>query len=503
MNQILAMPETVSRTHPVRPEASRLMQLVPHISSTALFMKNRLIENGSDGDVAATDSVAVFFWPAFFLRYDKPQRTFILLHEYLHGAYAHPQRGGLMHRRLGDRYSDQVFGIACDGIVNGGIMGDTMLTNSRDISTPPDLVTLAKLHEYAQAVVAFTKRTEIQIDRMREISKLSVETLYAILIELRDAAQEAVDGCEGGGDGKGKGGGSGDRTSERRTGDNDDSPDGQGDGDGDQEEDNAPSDRQPQPKPRTDEEKQRDKVERFLNLLKRPSDLMKEAIGRMTTQELEDLIRGAGDRLRAASHMHGTRPGGLIEALTGDIPTVNTPWESTFRSVTQRYLSRDRVKNHGKPGRRVMTQEAMGSNEIVWHPARKRKPVPHVVVITDSSGSVGAEEYLNYLSEIQAMKKRTQARITSIVADVDVQSVQEIDHIRDLRKIEFKGRGGTDFRPAIEFAQTLDPDLIIYLTDLGGTFPREAPRMPIIWAVCSAYGASNDTVPFGRVININ
>lgn len=502
MNQILAMPDTVSRTHPVRPEASRLMQLVPHISSTALFMKNRLIDSGPANDVAATDSLSVFFWPAFFLQYDKPQRTFILLHEYLHGAYAHPQRGGLMHRRLGNKYSDQVFGIACDGIVNAGIMGDTMLSNSRDIATPPDLITLAKLHEYAQAVVAFTKRTDIPIDRMREISKLSVETLYGILIELRDAAQSAMDACPQDGQGKGTGGGG--QSSGKLSGDNDDSPGGQSDGEDDQGQDDSPTQpQQQQSKPRTDEEKQRDKIEHFLNLLKRPSDLMKEAIGRMTPQELEDLVRTAGDRLRAASHMHGTRPGSLIESLNGDIPTVNTPWESTFRSVTQRYLSRDRVKNHGKPGRRVMTQEAMGANEIIWHPSRKRNPVPHVVVITDSSGSVGAEEYLNYLSEIQAMKKRTQARITSIVADVDVQSVQEIDHIRDMHKIEFKGRGGTDFRPAITLAQDMDPDLIIYLTDLGGTFPADAPRMPIIWAVCSAYGASNDAVPFGRVININ
>lgn len=483
MQQILEMPETVNRTRPVREEASRLMQLVPHISSTALFMKNRLVDRGGHSDVAATDSNSVLLWPAFFIRYSKSQRTFILLHEYLHAAYAHPQRGGLLRRRLKERYSDEAFGIACDGIVNAAIMGDRMLGNARDISVPDDLITLQGLYEYAQAIVKLTKRTDIPIDRIRDISKLSVETLYAILIDLKEAAEQKMKGCENG---------DGDPTDQEGDGSGD-TPSGANDDEGESRPGRGGKDE------RTDEQKARD----FLEMMKRQSDLMSEAIARMTPQELEDAVRQAGDRLKSATHMHGNRAGGMIEALAGDIPQVGTPWENTFRSVTQKHLSRDRIKNHGKPGRRVMTQEAMGANEIVWHPSRKRKPVPHVIVITDSSGSVDVEEYTRYLSEIQAMKKRTQARITSIVADVDVQSVMEIEHAKDMKKIEFKGRGGTDFRPALALADSMQPDLIIYLTDLGGTFPQDAPVAPVIWAVCSAYGASNDQIPFGRVITIN
>ena len=56
-----------------------------------------------------------------------------------------------------------------------------------------------------------------------------------------------------------------------------------------------------------------------------------------------------------------------------------------------------------------------------------------------------------------------------IVCDADVHHVQDFfgrEGAKLLRGFEFKGGGGTDFRPAIAEAAKWKPDLLIYLTNL-------------------------------------
>src|SRR3546814_1023040 len=82
-------------------------------------------------------------------------------------------------------------------------------------------------------------------------------------------------------------------------------------------------------------------------------------------------------------------------------------------------------------------------------------------------------------------------RSTDLVGEV-VYSEESDLKISELKP---KGGGGTDFRPAIALAETMRPDLIVYLTDLAGTFPDRKPRTPIIWAFPPTY--SRYETPFG------
>jgi predicted metal-dependent peptidase len=63
------------------------------------------------------------------------------------------------------------------------------------------------------------------------------------------------------------------------------------------------------------------------------------------------------------------------------------------------------------------------------------------------------------------------------------------------------GGGGTSFIPPFEWIKANDDeekiDAAVYLTDLMGSFPREAPPYPVIW--CTILPGE---VPFGDVVNI-
>src|SRR3546814_7394222 len=100
------------------------------------------------------------------------------------------------------------------------------------------------------------------------------------------------------------------------------------------------------------------------------------------------------------------------------------------------------------------------------------------------------------IKEISTICKRVNTSQIIIFADADVCEVVDIeDSDRKISELKPKGGGGTDFRPAIALAETMRPDLFVYLTDFAGTFPDRKPRPTIIWAFPPPY--SRYETPFG------
>jgi predicted metal-dependent peptidase len=59
------------------------------------------------------------------------------------------------------------------------------------------------------------------------------------------------------------------------------------------------------------------------------------------------------------------------------------------------------------------------------------------------------------------------------------------------------GGGGTDFGPCFDWLEKrgIQPQTLVFLTDLCGTFPSTVPSYPVIWASTERRNA-----PFGAVI---
>jgi len=110
-------------------------------------------------------------------------------------------------------------------------------------------------------------------------------------------------------------------------------------------------------------------------------------------------------------------------------------------------------------------------------------------IILDTSGSMSQELLSKALREAAgAMKAANLDRCWFIQCDADVHSTKRI-RIKDLAKLELRGRGGTDFVPALEQAAKIKPkiSLVIYLTDGDGNAPNTPPPFDVIWCVFKSH----------------
>jgi predicted metal-dependent peptidase len=82
--------------------------------------------------------------------------------------------------------------------------------------------------------------------------------------------------------------------------------------------------------------------------------------------------------------------------------------------------------------------------------------------------------------------------------DTEIKSVEKINDLRDMSKIQFTGRGGTCIEPVIEWANKNKPQLLMVFSDGDFNFPEVQTKVPTIWLV---YNNPNFTAPFGKVIH--
>ena len=123
---------------------------------------------------------------------------------------------------------------------------------------------------------------------------------------------------------------------------------------------------------------------------------------------------------------------------------------------------------------------------------REVKRVREFVIVLDTSGSTSGElvqkfvqKTYNILKQEESFSEKTNIHIIQCDKEVkeDVKITSEEDLDRYLKKMEIKGQGGTDFRPAFSYVDQLIRDHeftnlkgMIYFTDGFGEFPEKKPE---------------------------
>lgn len=124
-----------------------------------------------------------------------------------------------------------------------------------------------------------------------------------------------------------------------------------------------------------------------------------------------------------------------------------------------------------------------------------------VALIVDTSISC-TQEHLNIFSgECNSVAELTTSKKYAIYCDSDIAGVDEFEADDDV-DFQFRGGGGTDFRPPFKWIddQGIDPKIAIYFTDGECNRFPEPPHYPVIWAIYN--GDENFDPPFGDVIHI-
>jgi predicted metal-dependent peptidase len=409
--------------------------MYPMMGSTALFMEH--VEGPVP--IAATNGRQVIFGKGFAPLSD-PQKNGVVLHEYLHCVLSHPQRGALLRMKLKDDYCPTGFNIAADALINVVIREDAKRTSL--IGLPDGCIDIDMIRKDLITLGI------IESDGL-PTATTSVETIYDKLMQARRMQQEERPHNEGGVPG-------GARATE-----------------------NDPERNQA--------------LDRIAGMFRDEPDLVADE---GTAEEMRERIREQGARLANASSF-GNSHGNLLERIKGDIPLSRVPWESRFRTISARHLARERRRTNRKPSGAMISRDAMGGRAI-WESGRMRTPKPKALVIADSSGSIGMDLYLGFLGELDGMRRRTNATLLFAQADTQLGDVREITDTSDLRTLSLGGRGGTDFIQPLAVAEEMQVDLVIYMTDLDGSFPEKC-GVPVIWV---APEGKSRTPPFGRLVEI-
>ena len=219
----------------------------------------------------------------------------------------------------------------------------------------------------------------------------------------------------------------------------------------------------------------------------------RDKIDQQQTLDVEDALR--------AAKMHGNMPAGL-ERLIEAGKEHKIYWYDELRDFMEKVTERGDY-SWIAPSRRYI------SHGFVLPGLSEEEILPNIVVVCDTSGSIGDHELEQYAAEISNVLEEFNCRFTVIYCDTQVNNTEEFS-IDDLPiKLNATGGGGTYFMPAFEHVRDNfeDAQAIVYFTDMDCfDWPQVRnydPKLPVLWL--DSYGGRvvnrpGFTLPFGKHI---
>ena len=153
------------------------------------------------------------------------------------------------------------------------------------------------------------------------------------------------------------------------------------------------------------------------------------------------IVEAALGALQMAHSGIGSLPGGM-ERLIDEFTKSKVRWQDYLEETLTTVMGDD--YSFRRPYKPTLIY-CDTYNPTVLNPEKSK-----VVVIVDTSGSIGKKELQTFLSEVQEILK--QYKVTFISCDATVQKVVEDEDIEKIIK-NVKGGGGTEFEPAFEWIE--------------------------------------------------
>ncbi|RTZ73243.1 MAG: hypothetical protein DSZ00_00680 [Gammaproteobacteria bacterium] len=214
----------------------------------------------------------------------------------------------------------------------------------------------------------------------------------------------------------------------------------------------------------------------------------------LTPEERDNLEVQWQQRLAGAAQqaLQAGKMDGAMARLVDHLLQPHLPW----RMLLARYMTAAARDDYS-----YMRQSRRNQSDAIL-PALRSSQV-EVVVAVDTSGSIRDSEIAEFLAEVSALKGQMRARITLIPCDARIAEGAPwiFEPWEELRlETTISGGGGTDFRPVFQWVeeQGLQPEVLIYFSDLEGTFPELAPNYPVLWLV-----KGKEKPPWGQRIQLN
>ena len=213
---------------------------------------------------------------------------------------------------------------------------------------------------------------------------------------------------------------------------------------------------------------------------------------KVAREELRKKWEQAQQSIAQTARLKGDFPGNLIEQLERTKSGVD------WLAILQRFLLSTSATDVSED---LFDRRFLGDG--VYVEAIDTPQVEDIIFAKDTSGSMEGLWLSQTCSEIQSAMQAVKIK-RCWVLDIDASLQGVIQEYGPNDEIDFsaKGRGGTDFRPPFDWAETECPTIpkaMIYFTDGWGPFPEKAPPYPVLWMT---FGEDPETYPFGDVIDM-
>ena len=189
----------------------------------------------------------------------------------------------------------------------------------------------------------------------------------------------------------------------------------------------------------------------------------------------------------------GNTPGNLVETIEA-MHVHQVDWRELLRRFMDSHDKSDYTWS--RPNRRHI-------HHGLYLPSAWGESMDEIVFAVDTSGSMSERELSAVWTEIRAAANEINPKSVIVMqCDHALQEVKEY-RIGELpEKITVKGRGGTSFEPVFaEMENRRPPACLIYMTDMMGKFPKDAPGYPVMWIDTYGYNFEQNA-PFGEVIKL-
>jgi len=195
----------------------------------------------------------------------------------------------------------------------------------------------------------------------------------------------------------------------------------------------------------------------------------------------------AVEQAETVAKVAGKLPGGAARALETS-QAARVDWRELLRRAWSDTIPSD--YSWTRPNRRHIWSG-------LYLPGVTMEGVGEIAIAVDCSGSVSPRQLGLFEAEIRSILTGQQPCLVHVLY-FDA-AVQKVDTYQAGQPISLSpvGGGGTDFRPCFEWLgeRGMVPQTLVFLTDLCGKFPENAPPFPVIWASTEARKA-----PFGEVV---
>jgi predicted metal-dependent peptidase len=178
----------------------------------------------------------------------------------------------------------------------------------------------------------------------------------------------------------------------------------------------------------------------------------------------KDRINGIVDIARKYHKMHAGKLPDYLERLIDELLESKVTWSEYIPRLIRDRIGQEVISTWMRPSRRMP--------EVL--PGYRFLTAPKVWVLIDVSGSIDDQAVKEFASEIYAITSYTGNKVIVISWEIEVKDEFELLNPEDVRKLKFKGGGGTEIKKVLEYVSPRFEynDVIIILTD-GHIFDLE------------------------------